>query len=92
MQSEAINQNNKLAILADFWMNYRDHEDFVDFVHYNIIGLPLAYLLHQEIVLRTEVSDKFVDETFLLLIAGLDVHDSGFETLDEILKAHQDRR
>ena len=82
--------SSKVAILADFWMNYRNHDDFSDFVRYNDVGLPIAYSLHQEFVLRTDVSDKFVDETFVLLLAGLDVEDSGFETLDEILNAHQD--
>jgi len=49
------------------------------------LGLPLAYSLVEEIVEATPIATKFVDETFELLLAGLDLDDSGFESLDEIL-------
>ncbi len=34
---------NKCAILADLWLNYKDNEELEDFVEYNDLGLPLAY-------------------------------------------------
>lgn len=75
---------NKVDILADLWMNYRDDEEFVDFVEYNDLGLPLAYAISNGIVKQTDMSNKFIDETFALLLAGLGIEDSGFDTLDDI--------
>ncbi len=80
-------QENKAEILAELWLNYRDDQNFEDFIAYNDLGLPLAYLLSTSIVKGTEMADKFIDETFELLLASLEVEDTGFETLDDIFVA-----
>jgi hypothetical protein len=82
--NETTNEN-KALILADLWMNFRDNEEFADFVEYNDLGLPLAYAVSSNIVKPTEKSDNFIAETFNLLLASVGVDDTGFETLDEIL-------
>jgi hypothetical protein len=41
---------NKVGILSYLWMNYRDHEDWKDFIEYNDLGLPLAYMLDNQVV------------------------------------------
>jgi hypothetical protein len=66
-------------------MNYRDDEGLQDFVEYNDLGLPLAYFLYNELVLPTKQSELYIEETFSLLVAALDVEDVGFESLDEML-------
>ena len=76
---------NKLTILADLWLNYRNDEEFKDFVEYNDLGLPIAYMLAYNIVALTESAKNFIDETFNLLLAGLEIEDTGFENLDELL-------
>jgi hypothetical protein len=68
-------------------MNYRFDGDFEDFIEYNDLGLPLAYALSAGIVKSTEMADKFVNETFDLLLASLEVEDTGFEVLDDIFIA-----
>lgn len=78
---------NKAAILADLWLNYRNDEEFLDFVEYNDLGLPLAYAIANGIVESTEIAAKFVNETYELLLGGLDVEDTGFETLDDIFES-----
>ena len=78
---------NKCVILADIWLNYRDDEKFDDFIAYNDMGLPLAYALSEGIVNGTELSTKFVDETFDLLLAGIGIEDTGFDNLDDVLMA-----
>jgi hypothetical protein len=78
-------QENKAIILADLWLNYRDEEEFVDFVEYNDLGLPLSYMIANGIVERNDIADQFVSETFDLLLAGLAIEDEDYETLDEIL-------
>lgn len=78
--------SNKAEILADLWLNYRQDEEFQDFVEYNDIGLPLSYVIANGIVETTELATRFVEETFELLLAGLDIEDdTGFETLEDIL-------
>jgi hypothetical protein len=77
--------SDRLAILADLWLNYRNDTEFVDFIEYNDIGLPLAYAISNDIVNSTDTAEKFVNETFELFLAGLGVEDTGFEVLDDIL-------
>ena len=76
---------NKITILAELWMNYRDDEDLQDFVEYNDLGLPLAYFLMNEIVLPTSQSELYINETYDLFIASLQVADKEWESLDELL-------
>ena len=76
---------NKCLILSDLWLNYRSDEEFEDFITYNDMGLPLAYALSEGIVNGTEMSTKFIDETFDLLLAGMSVEDTGFDNLDDLL-------
>jgi len=78
---------NKITILAELWMNYRDDEDLKDFVEYNDLGLPLAYFLMNEIVLATTQSAVYIDETYNLFIASLGVEDKEWTSLDELLGA-----
>ena len=78
---------NKITILAELWMNYRDDEDLQDFVEYNDLGLPLAYFLMNEIVMPTSQSELYINETYDLFIASLQVADNEYESLDELLGA-----
>ena len=74
-------------ILSDLWLNYRQDTEFADFVEYNDLGLPLAYAVNAGIVPLTDRAVEFIEETFALLLAGLDVaEDTGFESLDDILQ------
>ena len=77
--------DNKISILAELWMNYRDDEDLQDFVEYNDLGLPLAYFLMNEIVAPSQIAAVYIDETYNLLIASLGVEDKEWESLDELL-------
>lgn len=76
---------NRQVILAELWLNYKEDDDFADFISYNDIGLPLAYLLSNEIVTGTDTAEKFINETFDLFLEGLEAEDQGYESLDEIL-------
>lgn len=77
----------RAEILAELWLNYRFDEEFTDFVEYNDLGLPLSYLVASEIVKRTEMADKFINETFDLLLASLELEDTGFDNLDDVFIA-----
>jgi hypothetical protein len=76
---------NKITILAELWMNYRDDEDLEDFIEYNDLGLPMAYLLMNELVLPTDKSALYINETYDLLVGALGVPDKNWDSLDEML-------
>jgi hypothetical protein len=77
---------DKASILADLWLNYRQDVEFADFIEYNDIGLPLAYAIANDIVKTTDIATRFIEETFALLLEGLDIEeDTGFENLDDLL-------
>ena len=82
--------SNKTTILAELWMNYRDDDQLKDFIEYNDLGLPMAYLLMNELVLPTKQSEVYVNETYELLISSLGAEDIEFESLDELLNSIQD--
>jgi hypothetical protein len=85
MAMEGNTFENKISILAELWMNYRDDEELQDFVEYNDLGLPLSYFLMNEIVLPTDQAEIYINETYDLLIASLTVEDKRWESLDEML-------
>lgn len=72
-------------ILSELWIEYRDQEDFKDFIDYNDLGLPLAFLLDEGIVKNTDKSKLMVNETFDLFLATLGQEDQGFDSLDDLL-------
>lgn len=80
---------NKEIILAELWMNYKNDPNFDDFISYNDLGLPIAYVMSTGIAKRTDASNKFVNETFTLLLGALEIEDTGFETLDQMLMASE---
>lgn len=83
----ATEQNIKLEILADLWMNYRSDEEFTDFIEYNDLGLPLAYAAINNITSLNPTGEAMVEESFNLLLAALGVEDleEGYSSLDDLL-------
>lgn len=84
--TNSTSYTNKCAILAELWLNYRSDEEFQDFLEYNDLGLPLAYAIENDIVKSSEMAQKFVEETFDLFLATLDVEDDGYESLEDLLE------
>jgi hypothetical protein len=69
------------------WLKYRTETDFEDFVEYNDLGLPLAYAIANDIVKSTDMAQRFIEETFDLLLASTGLEDTGFDNLDHFLGA-----
>lgn len=76
---------NKSIILAELWSKYRFDPEFSDFVTYNDLGLPLGFLIAEELVKPSDRAKAMVEETFNLLLAVLEIEDTGFEGLDDLL-------
>jgi hypothetical protein len=78
---------SKCEILGHFWSSYRDEQDFKDFIEFNDLGLPLAYFVAENLC---EVSDdgvRYINETFDLFIASLEIKDTGFTSLEDVFLA-----
>jgi hypothetical protein len=77
---------NKCSILSQVWLEFRDDENFSQFMNYGDLGLPLAYAIDNSIVKNTPEAQTFIEEVFDLLLGILGMgEDTGFETLDDIL-------
>jgi hypothetical protein len=75
----------RCQILAEVWVEYRKDEEFTDYIEYCDLGLPLAYLVLEGVVENTPIAEKYINESFDLLLSGLGVEDENFENLDELL-------
>ncbi len=73
------------SILAELWMDYRDEVYFTDFMAYADLGLPLSYLLTENVVTRNPETDKFVGDTWEMFLSLVALEDTGFETLGDVL-------
>lgn len=84
---EQTSYENKLTILSDLWITYRHEDEFTDFIEYNDVGLPLAFMVDCGIATTSDRGKSLINETFDLLLAGLGIEDTGFETLEDLLGA-----
>jgi hypothetical protein len=68
---------NKCGILGEVWINYKDDKQFGDFIEYNDLGLPLAYMIAEGLIKEiTPLGEQYIDETFTLFIAGLEINEN----------------
>lgn len=77
--------NDRVAILAKLWIDFSNDPNFEEFFNYNDLGMPLAYALDNDIVVANEKTHGFINETFDLLLAGLELEDTGFTDLNDLL-------
>lgn len=77
--------SNIINILGTLYFQYRDEEAFADFIEYNDIGLPIAYLTSEDLCGPSPEGEKYVMETWQLFLTALEVDDQGFTSLEELL-------
>jgi hypothetical protein len=86
MEQSLTSFDNKADILSSIWTTYRLDAGFAEFIEYNDLGLPLAFAYSEGIIDFKNGGSTFIEETFDLLMATLDIEDEGFETLDDVLE------
>ena len=59
---------------------------FREFIEYNDIGLPIAFLNAEGLVMVRDDGIRYVQETWELFLAELGIDDVGFQNLDEVLE------
>jgi hypothetical protein len=77
--------NNQIVILAQLYANHKEDKGFKDFVEYNDLGLPLAYLTSEGLASPTDDGIRYITETFEIFLGSLGLDDTGFTSLDEML-------
>jgi hypothetical protein len=83
--------SNRCEILAELWLDYKNDEQFKDFVEYNDLGLPLAYAIDGEIVQPTEIAEQYINETFELFVGALGLElDDYWTSLTQMLEYARD--
>ena len=78
--------SKRCEILSELWMNYRDNEEFEEFIEYNDLGLPMAHLIAENLVEATRQGEIYIDETFELLLNVLSIEDDNYDSLAEMLE------
>jgi hypothetical protein len=76
--------DSKALILGQVWMQHKTDDEMADFFEYNDIGIPLAFAYAEGIVNHTPTLEKYVNETFDLLLEALSLVDSGFDDLQDL--------
>jgi membrane protease subunit (stomatin/prohibitin family) len=73
-------------------MNYRREEEFIEFVDYNDIGLPLAYAFANDIAIQTEIGERYINETYELLAEAVGVSEKEeFDSFESMLAQSTNR-
>ncbi len=76
------------VILGELYENYKEEKDFLAFIEFNDLGLPLAYLTAQGLVV--EVSDdgrRYIFDTFTMFLESIKLGEDDIVdgmTLDEV--------
>jgi hypothetical protein len=78
--------SKKIEILGQFYMLYKeDSGGMSDFIDFNDIGLPLAYLAAEGLCEVSEDGAKYIAETWDIFLSSLGLEDEGFDDLDVIM-------
>ena len=66
-------------------MDSKSDKYFKDFIEYNDIGLPIAFLVDNELVEPGKLARQYVYETWDIFLAALEIkEDLGWESLEEV--------
>ena len=76
--------SNKISILKDFYLGYKEDSEFEDLFYINDLGFALASSIFYNHAILTDEGEHIINETWEAFLEYLDVEDTGFEDLGEI--------
>lgn len=79
--------SDRCSILSQFWVDYKDDENFEDFMHCYDLGLPLAYSVDSGFIELTEKAVQLVNETWDAFLEEVGKTDEEFSDLSEIMES-----
>lgn len=60
---------DKTGVLGELWLEFKEDENFREFIKYNDIGLPLAYYIAEGLTQGlTPLGEQYITETFDMLM------------------------
>ena len=74
-------------ILGKLYSIYKEDEEFKDFIEFNDLGLPLAYFTAENLCEVSDDGARYITETWALFLAGLNLEDTGWDSLEQMLSA-----
>ena len=79
--------SDKVNILGRFKYEYGEEipDTLKEFFDFHDIGLPLAYLAREGLCEVSDDGKKYIAETWDMFLSTLEVEDTGFSDLDEVL-------
>ena len=77
--------SNICDILGELYANYKNDKEFSDFIEFNDLGLPLAYMVRENLATPSDDGAKYIVETWDLFLKSLNIEDNGFTDLDSVL-------
>lgn len=83
--------SKQVEILGEFYMIYRDDNKLKDFIQFNDLGLPLAYLSNEGLCEVSEDGKRYIAETWEMFLAALQLQDEGFGSLPHILEKAEEK-
>jgi hypothetical protein len=79
-------------ILGSLYSNYRDDDELDDFMDFNDLGLPLAYLSAENLCQVSDDGARYIMETWNLFLQSLNLEDTGnWDSLDDLLGSANDK-
>jgi hypothetical protein len=78
---------NVCEILGELYANYKEDEDFKDFIDFNDLGLPLAYFASEDLCEVSDDGARYITETWSLFLASMEMEDTEWQSLDQIFAA-----
>jgi len=82
--------SKQVEILGQLHIQYRDDDvELKDFMEFNHLGLPLAYLASEGLCDISDDGKIYVAETWELFLTSIGVQDVGFEDLHDVFRRAQ---
>lgn len=77
--------SNACAILAVLYSNFKESDEFEQFIEINDIGLPLAYFANESLCEVSNEGARYISDTWDAFLELLEIEDTGFKTIEDIL-------
>jgi hypothetical protein len=65
---------DKTGTIGQLWIEFREDEDFKNFMDYNDLGCPMAYMVAQGLIKDlTPLGEEMINETFKMFLDLINV-------------------
>jgi hypothetical protein len=83
-----LDTREKAEIIFEFTNDYAKDETFEEFFSYNNLGVPMAIMIVNDLIILNEGGTEVLDETWLSLCEELNSADPeyDYESLDELIE------